>query len=204
MTNKKVVMKIELATSTVLTAIQTTGLFAPLFFILFHILRQFLFIPVAVVCVAGGILFGTELGSLYSVIGLTCASITFYLFSRIFPNLIHRFVKMKEKWIGAYTYFSTGQIMILRLIPLVNFSLISLCILEKTKGFMRYVRLSFITHIPSSLCFTFLGASIQNLSPILIASILLTLLFLIYFLREKQVFIKWEDFFLKEKGTARQ
>lgn len=200
MANMKVVMKIQLATSTVLTAIETTGFFAPLVFILFHIIRQFLLIPVAIVCLAGGILFGTLPGSLYSVIGLTCASITFYFFSKLFPIFINRFVKMKEKWLGAYTNLSIMQIIILRVIPFVNFSLISLCILDKTKTFRRYTKVSFLTHIPSTLCFTCLGASIQTLSPLLIAGIVMMLLALIYFFREKQAFIKWSDFFVKEKA----
>jgi uncharacterized membrane protein YdjX (TVP38/TMEM64 family) len=189
-------MTIEIATSSVLTAIQTTGFFAPLVFILFHIIRQFLLIPVVVVCVTGGVLFGAELGSMYSVIGLTGASLTFYLFSRVFPTIIQRFVKMKAKWLGTYTNLSIGQIIILRMIPFINFSLISLCVLEKAKTFGRYAKLSFLTHIPSALSFTFLGASIQTLSPFFILAILFVLFFLVYFLREKQVLIKWNEFFV--------
>jgi uncharacterized membrane protein YdjX (TVP38/TMEM64 family) len=200
MATKKVVMTIQLATSTVLTAIQTTGFFAPFVFILFHIIRQFLLIPVAVVCIAGGILFGTLLGSLYSVIGLTCASITFYFFSKLFPIFINRFVKMKDKWLGTYTKLSVIQIMILRMIPFVNFSLISLCVLDRAKTFSKYTKLSFITHVPSTLCFTLLGASIQTLSPILLVGIFMILLVLMYFFREKQAFIKWHDFFVREKA----
>lgn len=192
-------MTIELATSSVLTAIQTTGYFAPLFFILFHLFRQFLLIPVAVVCIAGGVLFGAELGSMFSVIGLTGSSIIFYLISKGFPALLQRFVRMKVKWLGTYTNLSIGQIIILRMIPFVNFSLISLCILDKTKTFRGYTKLSFLTHIPSALCFTFLGAAIQSLSPIILAIILVLLVVLVYFFREKQVLIKWNDFFAREK-----
>lgn len=195
-------MTIELATSSVLTAIQTTGFFAPFVFILFHIIRQFLFIPTAVICVAGGVLFGAELGSMYSVIGLTGASITFFLFSKVFPTLIQRFVKMKVKWLGTYTNLSVSQIIILRMIPFINFSLISLCILEKAKTFGRYAKLSFLTHIPSATCFTFLGASIQALSPVYIIAILFVLVFLVYFFREKQVMIKWNDFFVTSQEKS--
>jgi uncharacterized membrane protein YdjX (TVP38/TMEM64 family) len=192
-------MTIEIATSSVLTAIETTGFFAPFVFILFHIIRQFLLIPVAVVCVAGGVLFGAEFGTIYSVIGLTGASMIFYLFSKVFPSLIQRFVKMKEKWLGTYTNLSIGQIVILRMIPFVNFSLISLCILGKAKSFRNYTKLSFLTHIPSSLCFTFLGASIQTLATSYLVVLVLVLLFLVYFLREKQALIQWHDFFTREK-----
>ncbi|PMC37087.1 alkaline phosphatase [Bacillus sp. UMB0899] len=193
-------MTIQLATSTVLSVIQTTGFFAPIAFILFHMIRQFLFIPVAVVCVAGGILFGAQLGSVYSVIGLTGSSIIFYFVTKLFPKLLNRFMRMKEKWLGTYTNFSVIQIIILRMIPFVNFSLISLCILDKTKTFTRYAKLSFLTHIPSTILFTFLGASIQALPPVILVGIVIVLFILIYYFREKQVFIKWNDFFIREKA----
>jgi uncharacterized membrane protein YdjX (TVP38/TMEM64 family) len=200
--NKKVVMTIEIVAASVLTAIKTTGFFAPFAFILFHVLRQFLLIPVAVVCVAGGILFGGELGSLYSVIGLTCASMTFYLITKMFPALLQRFVKMKVRWLGAYVQLSVGQIIILRMIPFINFSLISLLILEKVKTFRGYAKLSLLTHIPSALCFTFLGTFIQTLSPVLIIVLLSVLVFLVYFFREKQVMIKWYDFFVPAREKS--
>ncbi|WP_299089529.1 VTT domain-containing protein [uncultured Metabacillus sp.] len=193
-------MTIELAASSMLTAIETTGFFAPLVFILFHLIRQFLLIPVVVVCIGGGIIFGAELGAMYSVIGLTGSSITFYLMAKLFPALMSRFIKMKQKWFGEYTKLSIGQIMILRMIPFVNFSLISLCIIERAKTFQSYTKLSLVTHIPSVLCFTFLGASLQALSPIMLLVIFVVLAFLVYFFREKQVLIKWNDFFVKQKA----
>lgn len=193
-------MTIQLATSTVLTVIQTTGFFAPIAFILFHMIRQFLFLPVAVVCIAGGILFGAQLGSVYSIIGLTGSSITFYFVTKLFPKLLDRLMKMKEKWLGTYTNFSFIQIMILRMIPFINFSLISLCILDKAKTFGCYTKLSFLTHIPSTLLFTFLGASIQTVPPVVLVGIVIGLFILIYYFREKQVLIKWNDFFIREKA----
>ncbi|MDQ0230993.1 putative membrane protein YdjX (TVP38/TMEM64 family) [Metabacillus malikii] len=191
---------IELATSSVVSAIQTTGFFAPIVFILFHLIRQFLFIPVAVVCIVGGVLFGGELGSIYSLIGLTGSSILFYSMTKLLPSFYERLVNMKEKYIGAYTNISFGQIIILRLIPFMNFSLICFCILEKAKSFKRYVKLSLVTHIPSCICFTFLGAFLQKLSPLFLGSLMIILFILVYVLREKQAFIKWDDFFVKQKG----
>lgn len=197
--NKKVVMTVDIATSSVLTVIETTGFFAPIVFIFFHMIRQFLLIPVVVVCIAGGVLFGAELGTIYSVVGLTGASMIFYFISKLFPVLLQRFEKMKVKWLGQYTQLSNGQIVILRMIPFVNFSLISLCILEKAKTFRKFMKLSFLTHIPSSFCFTFLGASLQTLAPIYLLLLVMVLLCLVYFLREKQVLIQWHDFFSREK-----
>ncbi len=194
------VRTIDLATPSVVNAIETTGFFAPIVFILFHLIRQFLLIPVAVVCVVGGILFGGVFGTIYSIVGLTGSSILFYFLPKLFPSFYQKLVKMKEKYIGMYTTFSIGQIIVLRLIPFMNFSLICLCILEKTKSFRRYVKISFLTHIPSCICFTFLGVSLQSLSPVILGGIVIILFVLVYLLREKKAFIKWEEFFVKEKG----
>src|SRR5690625_6914111 len=58
--------------------VEAGGLFAPLLFISFHLLRPLLFIPVIFICITGGVLFGAVAGSLYSVIGITLSSILFY------------------------------------------------------------------------------------------------------------------------------
>lgn len=61
--------------SLLLVLMEAGGVFAPLAFILFHLLRSFLFIPVPVVLISGGVLFGTLWGTLYSVVGLMGVSL---------------------------------------------------------------------------------------------------------------------------------
>ena len=61
--------------SLLLIMVEAGGIFAPVAFILFHLLRSFLFIPVSIVVIAGGVLFGTVWGTIYSVIGLMGVSI---------------------------------------------------------------------------------------------------------------------------------
>ena len=70
----------------VLGYIQTGGALTPFIFIAFHILRQPLFIPVFVVCIAGGILFGPVFGAIYSIIGLTLSNICLLLCYRKIPE----------------------------------------------------------------------------------------------------------------------
>src|SRR6476620_11095210 len=70
--------------------IQSGTIFAPVIFILFHVARQVLFIPVAVVCMTGGLLFGPLSGTIYSIIGLTLSSLVFYGVSRKVPKLTAR------------------------------------------------------------------------------------------------------------------
>ncbi|MDE5052299.1 hypothetical protein NDK25_07960 [Niallia taxi] len=49
--------------------VEIGGVLAPIAMILFHTLRQVLFIPPVLVCIAGGVLFGVTFGTIYSVIG---------------------------------------------------------------------------------------------------------------------------------------
>ena len=102
---------------------EASGYIAPVLFILFHILRQFLFIPVALVCMAGGVLFGSLFGTLYSLIGLTLLSVTFFFAIKSLPFYQKRFLRLKEKWFGRNATLTTGQIAVLRLIPFVHYQL---------------------------------------------------------------------------------
>ncbi|WP_308302399.1 hypothetical protein [Bacillus sp. V5-8f] len=82
--------------SFLLGVIGAGSVFAPFIFILFHLLRQFLFIPVAVVCVAGGILFGPTAGTVYSIMGLTLASFIFFFMINRFPKMLERLLNLKN------------------------------------------------------------------------------------------------------------
>jgi uncharacterized membrane protein YdjX (TVP38/TMEM64 family) len=66
--------------------VESVGILAPLAFIFFHLVRQFLFLPVAIICIAGGVLFGTVLGTIYSFIGLMLVSMTFYFVINKMPK----------------------------------------------------------------------------------------------------------------------
>ncbi len=70
-----------------LQLIEKSGWLAPLGFVLLHTLRQFLLVPVLLVCLIGGYLFGTIYGSLYSMIGLVVASVLFYGLVQAFPSM---------------------------------------------------------------------------------------------------------------------
>jgi uncharacterized membrane protein YdjX (TVP38/TMEM64 family) len=188
---------IDLATAAVVSTVQSTGFLAPLFFIFMHILRQFLFIPVIVICIIGGVLFGTHFGTFYSIIGLTVASLSFYIISKQFPSFLQRFSGLKKKWLGKYTKLSVGQITVLRMIPFVNFSVLSLCILDRSASFKEYAKLSFWTHIPAAFCFTSFGAYFGKLSLITTIVLIGILIIFVYLLRERRVIIKWNDFFIK-------
>ncbi len=87
--------------------IEQSGWLAPLFFILLHVFRQVLFIPVLLVCLVGGYLFGTVYGSLYSMIGLTAVSLVFYALVHLFPSMRKRLTSLKQRFLKGTTSFNS-------------------------------------------------------------------------------------------------
>lgn len=185
----------ELFGSYLMAVVETGGIFAPLLFIFFHLLRPVFFLPVVFICISGGILFGAVAGTAYSIIGITLSSMGFYVIIRFMPKTFDRLVHLKGKLIGKHSELTTPQIAILRLIPFIHFHLLSLCLIEVTQGFREYTKSSLLTNIPLAIVYTSIGKWISNLSPFYIIVFLLALLPLIYVLRRKEVVIKWNKFF---------
>jgi uncharacterized membrane protein YdjX (TVP38/TMEM64 family) len=179
--------------------VESVGILAPLAFIFFHLLRQFLFIPVAVVCVAGGVLFGTVLGTVYSLLGLMLVSVLFFFVVNRMPKTNEKLAKVKEKWFGPYRNLTVSQIAILRLIPFVHFHLMNFCLLQRKKSFKEYVLGSFYSNLPLAFFYTIFGQFLSRFTPTMILVILFALTVLVYLLREKLSVIKWGEFF---KATA--
>ena len=175
--------------------IETGGLFAPLLFISFHLLRPFFFLPVVFICISGGVLFGAVAGTLYSVIGITLSSIIFYGIIRWMPKTYNKLVKVKHSLIGKHTNITTPQITLLRLIPFIHFQLLSLCLIEISTNFKDYTKSSLLSSIPFALIYTSIGQWISNLSPFYIIIVFIILLPLIYLIRKREIYIKWQEFF---------
>lgn len=181
--------------------VESVGILAPLAFIFFHLLRQFLFLPVAVICIAGGVLFGTVLGTLYSTIGLMLVSMLFYLVINRMPKTHEKLSKIKEKWFGQYRNLTVSQIAILRLIPFIHFHLMNFCLLQRKKSFKEYVWGSFYSNLPLAFFYTIFGQFISRFTPTMILLILFALTVLVYLLREKMAVIKWREFFKPSTST---
>ncbi|MDC3412599.1 VTT domain-containing protein [Aquibacillus sp. 3ASR75-11] len=175
--------------------VETGGIFAPVLFIGFHLLRPLFFLPVVFICISGGILFGVVAGTIYSIVGITLSSIVFYQVIRWVPKTFDKLVRMKHKLIGKNASFTTSQVAVLRLIPFIHFHLLSLCILEVSYSFKDYLRNSFYSNIPLAVVYTSIGKWISTLSPLLITALLLALIPLFYILRKKEISMKWDEFF---------
>lgn len=184
----------------VLSYIQTGSIFTPLIFIAFHLVRQILFIPVFVVIIAGGVLFGPVFGTIYSIIGLTLSNICFYYIIGKFPKTKEKLLFLKDRIFGNYK-LNNPQIAILRLLPFIHYYLLSLCLMESNIGIKKYLYQSFLTNIPLAFIYTVFGHSIAKFSLTMIVIILLSFTVLLFLFRERQNVVPWKEFFrCKQKG----
>lgn len=185
----------ELFGNYVLAFVEMGGLFAPLFFILFHLLRPLFFLPVVFICISGGVLFGPMAGTVYSIIGITLSSMFFYLMIDRMPKSLDRLIRVKQKLLGKHGELNTSQVTLLRLIPFIHFHLLSLCLIEVSSSFKGYMKSSLLSNIPLAAIYTFIGGWLSSLTPLHLFVFLVTLLPLLYILRSKEIIIKWQDFF---------
>ena len=180
--------------------VEVGGIWAPIVFIFFHIFRQFLFIPVSLVCMAGGILFGSVFGTIFSFFGLLLSSILFYFVIGKLPKTHEKLSRLRKKWFGEFRHITVTQSAILRLIPFIHFHLLNFCLLEKNRSFNTYLKNSVLYNLPFAFFYSVFGQFIREFTPPLIAIILFSLILLAYLFREKVTVIKWDKFFRVKEG----
>ncbi|UOQ47186.1 VTT domain-containing protein [Gracilibacillus caseinilyticus] len=184
-----------------LKVMESYAFVAPVLFIMMHILRPLLFIPVLLLCITGGLLFGLWAGTVYSIIGLVISSVIFYMIIHFLPALEARCKKLEKRLLGDQLSLNTVQIMLLRMLPFIHFHLMSFCIYQKSVSFTSYLRTTLFTVIPVAIFYTTLGRTIQEISVYYAIPLVSTILILAYFVRKKQVIIKWHTFF-QEKPVS--
>ena len=167
----------------------------PFLFVVLHLLRPLFFIPVAVLCVAGGMLFGLAAGTLYSLLGLLLSSLLFFIFINNMPATYRKLNRLKNKWFGENRNFTVGQVAVIRLIPFIHYHLLSYCLLQKNKSLTSFMKASVIANLPLAFLYTAFGEYINRFSPALILLFLILLSVLVYLFRDKGTVIKWKEFF---------
>ncbi|WHX39558.1 VTT domain-containing protein [Mesobacillus sp. AQ2] len=183
------------AWSMLLIIVESGSWFAPVLFVFLHVFRQFILIPPAVVCVAGGLLFGVVPGIIYSMLGLTGASILFYFLMEKIPDTMQKLSRLKKRLMGRFRDLTVLQVALLRLIPLIHYQLLSFCLYERKKEFKEFMMASFLANIPFVIFFTIFGERIGRFDALAGSFVVICLLLLTYLFREKSTLIKWRKFF---------
>lgn len=141
--------------------LNNAGWLAPVFFILLHVFRQFFFLPVIVVCIAGGFLFGFVEGTLLSFIGLSLMSLISYKLVNRFPTFKRKITRLKTRVFQDHT-ISLPQVMVLRIMPFIHFHLLSLYLMEMTNSFKEYAYYSILGAILPAVVYTAFGEVITS------------------------------------------
>lgn len=189
------VIRMDDAWSMLLVVIEAGGWYAPVIFILFHVFRQFVFVPPAVVCIAGGLIFGVVPGIVYSLLGLSGASILFYLLMRQIPEMMKKLSRLKKRLVGRFRDLTVAQVALLRLVPVIHYQLLSFCLYERKNSFKDFMFASFLANIPFVIFYTIFGEYIGEFDTITGLILMSVFMLLAYLLREKITFIKWREFF---------
>lgn len=145
-------------------ALQQTGGWAPVLYIGLFVLLPAFFFPVAVLALAGGLLFGLWWGSVYTFIGavLNCA-LMFLLVRYVGRSQVQRLVeqKLSPQW-QRRLQMADGKegfllLIILRLIPAVPYNLINYTFGLTGISFSSYLLASAIGIIPGTFAFINIG-----------------------------------------------
>lgn len=140
------------------------GPWAPAGYILLFALLPAAFFPVAVLALAGGLLFGLLWGSLYTFIGAMLNCTLMFLLSRSFGRVqIHRYVSQKLPPVWQARLRRAGGpsgfllLVLLRLIPAFPYNLINYAFGLTDMRLSQYLLASAIGIIPGTLVFINIG-----------------------------------------------
>ncbi|WP_058765454.1 TVP38/TMEM64 family protein [Exiguobacterium chiriqhucha] len=140
------------------------GWLAPLVYIILFTFRPLILFPTSVLSVAGGLAFGTFAGVVYTVIGATLSAlVAYYVAIRFGDRFLHHFeANSYEKLQHKIEEDGFFYVLILRLIPLVNFDLVSYASGLAKVRLPAYVLATTVGMIPGAFANNFLGSSLAS------------------------------------------
>lgn len=156
------------------------GLWAPFIYIVAYTVRPLIFFPASILSIAGGLAFGAWLGTLYTIIGATLgALLSFYVAKTLGKSLV------RKDWGGNAGKIQVQMeqngflyVLLFRLIPVINFDLISYLAAIAKVRFISFSLATLIGIIPGTFAYNFLGSSFISGNPkiILLAVLVFTVL----------------------------
>lgn len=148
--------------------VEGIGYWAPFFFILFYIITAGYILPVVLVTIVGGILFGVALGSLLVSIAFTLSSIIVYFVGRSYGDkLIPASVQSGNKFLAISKVLKDEGfkfVFLLRFVPILSSITLNLtCGMVKIKP-KEFILATFIAQLPGTIIYTYLGSMTKDIS----------------------------------------
>lgn len=139
------------------------GMIAPLLYVFLNVIRPLTLFPISVLSLAGGLAFGALWGTVYTVAGATVGAImSFY----IAKNVGSRWLKKKtdaaekvEQWQKKMREKGFFYILLLRIIPILNFDLVSYVAGISRLRLHSYIFATMLGVLPGTLAYNLLGNS---------------------------------------------
>ena len=137
----------------------TLGMIAPIFFLLLYCLATILLLPTLVLTLAGGVLFGPVVGTLFNLLGATLGATCAFCISRF---LVFDWVASKKnirlsKLIAGVEDRGWQFVALLRLVPIIPFNLVNYGLGITRIKFSHYLITTVIFLIPAEIIFTYCG-----------------------------------------------
>ena len=160
--------------------IEGFGWFGPIIYGLAYIVLTVVFFPASVLTIMGGVIFGTLLGMMYTIVAATlAAAVAFYIAKFFGREVISRFLKgtklgkldKKLEKGGFYT------MALLRLLYIPYIPLSYAAGLSKMRA-RDFVLATLLTNIPGSFAFSYLGGSLGDPRSFIFAIVLVILVLL--------------------------
>lgn len=139
------------------------GMVAPIVYVLINVIRPFTLFPISVLSLAGGLAFGAVWGTVYTVFSATLgAVISFYLAKHLGARWLKKTTDTPsriEKWQKQLKEKGFFYIFLLRIIPILNFDLVSYVAGISRLKFRSYVFATMLGVLPGTLAYNLLGDS---------------------------------------------
>ncbi|MGP4079606.1 TVP38/TMEM64 family protein [Pseudalkalibacillus sp. R45] len=139
------------------------GIFSPLIYLVLCSLRPFIFFPMMILSIAGGLAFGVLLGTLLTITGtLIGASLTFMIvrkFGHQFQVQQWNRTQKLQKSIDERGFY---YVVFLRVIPFLNYDLVSIASGLSNVGFRPYIAGTLCGMIPGVFLLNFFGSSLAT------------------------------------------
>jgi uncharacterized membrane protein YdjX (TVP38/TMEM64 family) len=148
------------------TAIAGLGAMASAAFLILCVLRGLVFLPCGLISALGGMVFGTWLGTIFSLVGLTAGSVvTFYLARRFGKGWVQRILGSKyDKYEGHISRDSFYSIFLMRAVPVLPFDVVS-CVAGMSRARVdKYILATLTGSLPGVFIYVFFGDSIRSMS----------------------------------------
>lgn len=142
-----------------ISAIKSLGALAPLLFLVLYCLATVLILPTMVLTLAGGAIFGPFLGTLLNLLGATWGAGCAFLISRYLAYnwFEQRRGERLNQLIAGVDKRGWPFVAILRLLPIIPFSLVNYGLGITGIRFKTYLLTTFIFLIPAEIIYTYCG-----------------------------------------------